>query len=73
LPDSADLRKIAKFVFELGQLRQEARHGWLRICESPESVAEHTHRAACLGDLLAIVNDFDPCEWWKQIWEPDDA
>ena len=40
--------EVARFVFELGQLRTEARHGWNRIYENPESVAEHTHRAACL-------------------------
>ena len=52
---------VVRFVFELGQLRQEARHGWLRIYERPESVAEHTQRAACLGYLLAYCEGFhDP-------------
>ncbi len=56
-----DLREIVRFIFELGQLRQEARHGWLRIYENPESVAEHTQRAACLGYLLAHREGFgDP-------------
>jgi hypothetical protein len=24
-------------------------------------------------DLLAIINDSDPCEWWKRVWESDDT
>jgi putative hydrolase of HD superfamily len=52
---------IVRFTFELGQLREEARHGWLRIYENPESVAEHTQRAAALGFLLACREGFaDP-------------
>lgn len=50
--------EVVRFVFELGQLRTEARHGWNRIYENPESVAEHTHRAACLGYLLAHREGF---------------
>src|SRR5262245_62593946 len=52
---------IVRFTFELSQLREEARHGWLRIHENPESVAEHTQRAAALGYLLACREGFaDP-------------
>ena len=52
---------IVRFTFELSQLREEARHGWLRIHENPESVAEHTQRAAALGFLLACREGFaDP-------------
>src|SRR5262245_38611439 len=49
---------IVRFTFELSQLREEARHGWLRIHENPESVAEHTQRAAALGYLLACREGF---------------
>jgi putative hydrolase of HD superfamily len=53
--------EVVRFVFELGQLRTEARHGWNRIYENPETVAEHTQRAACLGYLLAHREKFsDP-------------
>src|SRR5262249_41967950 len=52
---------IVRFTFELSQLREEARHGWLRIHENPESVGEHTQRAAALGYLLACREGFaDP-------------
>ena len=61
MSDLPDLREIVRFIFEIGQLRREARHGWLRIYENPESVAEHTQRAACLGYLLAHCEGFsDP-------------
>ena len=54
-------RALVRFTFELGQLRAEARHGWLRIYENPESVAEHTQRAAALGFFLACREGFaDP-------------
>jgi len=59
MPDSPDLREITRFIFELGQLREETRHGWLRINETPESVAEHTQRAASLGYLLAHCEAFE--------------
>ncbi len=61
MSDMPDLSEIVRFIFEIGQLREEARHGWLRIHENPESVAEHTQRAACLGYLLAHCEGFsDP-------------
>jgi putative hydrolase of HD superfamily len=60
LPDPSD---VIRFTFELGQLRQERRRGWLRIFEDPESVAEHSHRAACLGYILAHLEGYaDPHE-----------
>jgi 5'-deoxynucleotidase YfbR-like HD superfamily hydrolase len=54
-----DFDAVVRFTFELGQLRQEVRHGWLRIYENPESVAEHSQRAACLGYLLAHCERFE--------------
>jgi putative hydrolase of HD superfamily len=50
---------VVRFTFELAQLRQEARHGWQRIFENPESVAEHTQRAAVLGYLISHREGFD--------------
>lgn len=45
--------EIVRYIFEVGQLRRETRHGWLRLNERPENVAEHSCRAAMLGYLLA--------------------
>ena len=50
---------VVSFTFELAQLREESRHGWQRIHENPESVAEHTQRAAVLGFFLAHREGFD--------------
>lgn len=50
---------VVRLTFELAQLREEARHGWKRIFENPESVAEHTQRAAVLGYLVAHRENFN--------------
>jgi putative hydrolase of HD superfamily len=56
--DKKELDAVVDYIFEVGQLRLEARHGWLRLGRNPESVAEHSHRAACLGYLLAKLESF---------------
>jgi putative hydrolase of HD superfamily len=61
-PDSALDQSIIDLTFELGQLRAETRHGWLRLLENEESVAEHTARAAQLGYLLATLEGFEQPE-----------
>ncbi|MCB0336122.1 MAG: HD domain-containing protein [Bdellovibrionales bacterium] len=52
-------KSLVNFTFEMSQLRQESRHGWHRILENPESVAEHIQRAAALGYLLAVREGFE--------------
>lgn len=47
---------IRKLTFEAGGLRRERRKGWHNIFADPESVAEHSHRAAILGYLLAAFS-----------------
>jgi putative hydrolases of HD superfamily len=45
---------LVKFMFELGQLKRVRRSGWWLInIKDPESVAEHSFRAAIIGYLLA--------------------
>lgn len=46
-----------KFVFELEQLKFTRRSGWHHIGADPESVAEHSHRAAALAYLLAVSEE----------------
>lgn len=48
-----DSAAIIRFIHELGQLQQEKRNGWKRLCAEPESVAEHSLRAAQLAFVLA--------------------
>lgn len=46
------------FLFELGQLKRVKRSGWWTIgIENPESVAEHSFRAAALGYILAKMEN----------------
>ncbi len=54
--DSADAKKIARFLYETGQLRRVDRSGWwVAGVTQPESVAEHSFRTAVLGGFLAKI------------------
>jgi putative hydrolase of HD superfamily len=48
-----DPAAIVRFIYELGQLQKENRNGWKRLGAEPESVAEHSLRAAQLAFVLA--------------------
>jgi len=55
----ANEKKILDFIFELGQLKREKRHGWLHVgIECPESVADHSLRAAQIGYILAKLEKY---------------
>jgi len=58
-PERAELASVLRVTFEVGKLADEARRGWRLIDENPESVAEHSHRAAILGFLLAHQEGFE--------------
>lgn len=50
---------LLNFIFELGQLRRIKHEGWRTIgIENPESVAEHTLRAAQIGFILAKLENY---------------
>ncbi|MEM4267695.1 MAG: HD domain-containing protein [Candidatus Woesearchaeota archaeon] len=52
---------IVDFLFELGQLKRTKRTGWWLInIKEPESVAEHSFRAAFIGYILAKMENSDP-------------
>jgi putative hydrolases of HD superfamily len=54
------LAAAAGFLFEMGQLKQLPRSGWLLLgVPLPESVAEHSFRAAMTGMILAAVSGAD--------------
>jgi len=47
-------KDLAKFLYELGQLKRVKRSGWwIAGVENPESVAEHSFRTATIAYLLA--------------------
>src|SRR5436305_1497424 len=55
--------EIAKYLYELGHLKHVKRAGWwLAGIKDPESVAEHSYRAAILGYILASLDGADPKE-----------
>lgn len=54
------MKEIAKFFFELGQLKRVKRSGWWTIgVDNPESVAEHVNRAAIIGRIIAELENAD--------------
>lgn len=55
------MHDIAKFLYEVGQLKRVKRSGWWCVgVKDPESVSEHSHRTAVLGYLLAQLAGADP-------------
>ncbi len=53
-------KDIAKFLYEVGQLKRVKRSGWwIAGVKDPESVAEHGFRTAVLAYLLARLEEAD--------------
>ncbi len=51
---------IAKFLYEIGQLKRVKRSGWwIAGVNDPESVAEHSFRTAAIAYLLAHLEGAD--------------
>ena len=56
--DDLDLANTAQYLFEAGHLKHQKRTGWWRMgVRDPESVAEHSHRTAIIGYLLASLEE----------------
>ncbi len=54
-------KEITDFLFEVGNLKRVKRSGWWTInIKDPESVAEHSMRAAVIGFALAKLEKADP-------------
>jgi putative hydrolases of HD superfamily len=55
------MNNIAKYLYEIGQLKRVKRSGWwMAGVADPESVAEHSFRTALLGYILASIEGADP-------------
>jgi len=53
-------KDIAKFLYEMGQLKRVKRSGWwIAGVKDPESVAEHSFRTAAIAYLLADLEGVD--------------
>jgi putative hydrolase of HD superfamily len=56
-----ELNDIAKYLYEIGQLKRVKRSGWwMAGITDPESIAEHSMRTAVLGYILASLAGADP-------------
>jgi 5'-deoxynucleotidase YfbR-like HD superfamily hydrolase len=54
------MKKIAKFFFELGQLKRVKRSGWWAAgIKDPETVAEHSFRSIIIGKVIAELEGAD--------------
>ena len=57
------IKDFCELMFELGMLRRVKRQGWRLIgVDNPESVAEHSLRAAQIGFLLAELEGYEKPE-----------
>lgn len=54
-------KELSKFLFEIGQMRRVKHCGWqLAGVKNPDSIAEHSHRAAQIAFILAKMEGADP-------------
>ena len=54
---------IARFFYEIGQLKRVRRSGWwVAGVDDPESVAAHSHRTAAIAFVLAELENADPAK-----------
>jgi putative hydrolase of HD superfamily len=59
MPD--ELEQVTGFVYEIGLLKRYKRTGWLIAGVSdPESIADHSFRAAALAGIIAAMEGADP-------------
>ena len=57
----SDKKELTKFLFELGQMWRVKHCGWqVTGVKDPESIAEHSHRAAQIAFILAKMEGADP-------------
>ena len=59
--DEHPLAGTARYLFEVGHLKNLPRAGWLLLgIQQPESVAEHSFRVGVVGIALAAIEGADP-------------
>ncbi len=56
-------KDVLKYLFELGQMRRVKHGGWTLVgIEQPDSIAEHSLRAAQIGYVLAVMEKYEKPE-----------
>ncbi|HEY9411620.1 MAG TPA: HD domain-containing protein [Jiangellaceae bacterium] len=54
---------VVDYLFEAGLLKRAKRAGWwVAGIKDPESIAEHSHRVALIGAVLAMLEGADPAK-----------
>lgn len=61
MADDQQIAAVDDFIFETGLLKRAKRTGWwIAGVKDPESIAEHSHRTALIGAVLAMMEGADP-------------
>jgi len=56
-----DAERLVGFLYEVGLLKRYKRTGWLIAgVKEPESIADHSMRAAIIASVLAVMEGADP-------------
>lgn len=56
-----ETERLADFLFEVGLMKRYKRTGWsVAGVPDPESIADHSHRAAVIASVLAAMEGADP-------------
>ena len=62
-PDDGQVAAVVDYLFEAGTLKRLPRTGWLNAgIKDPETIAEHSHRTALIGAILAVMEGADPAK-----------
>jgi putative hydrolase of HD superfamily len=62
-PDDGQVAAVVDYLFEAGTLKRLPRTGWLNAgIKHPETIAEHSHRTALIGAVLAVMEGADPAK-----------
>jgi len=62
-PDDGQVAAVVDYLFEAGTLKRLPRTGWLNAgIKHPETIAEHSHRTALIGAILAVMEGADPAK-----------
>ncbi len=62
-PDDDQVAAVVDYLFEAGTLKRLPRTGWLNAgIKHPETIAEHSHRTALIGAVLAVIESADPAK-----------
>lgn len=61
--DDGQVAAVVDYLFEAGTLKRLPRTGWLNAgIKHPETIAEHSHRTALIGAILAVMEGADPAK-----------